>query len=505
MSGFKLLADTNVLIGLEANQPVQSSLAELVRLSVANGVELFIDDASYADIERDKDESRRQVTLSKLQKFQKLQSIAVPPDAELVQRFGSLRNDNDRSDIRLLIALERKAVDFLVTQDSGLHKRAGRVGLGKSVLTVEEALQWLRQTFSQRSVKLPYIVEHKAYQLNTEDPIFQSLRDDYRGFDQWFEKCCREHRDCWVLEIEDHIAGLAIINTEDWVAAKTVNQADKILKICTFKVRDEFRGEKFGEQLLKKILWHAQHNKYEIVYVTAFPKQEFLINLLRFYGFEVTQTNSNGEQYLEKRIWSGALPPLSMDALNADLRVYPRFYDGPEIQKFCVPIRPDYHRRLFPEIARAVELPLFPGEVDMESQGNRIPGNTIRKVYLCRATNSKLRPGDLILFYMSKGVGYAFSQAITTLGIVEQVNSADTLERLIQMTAKRSVFTENELTELLDQKPTPLKVIDFILVGHFDEAIFLNELQQLGILKGAPQSILQLSQKGYALLKSRFR
>jgi hypothetical protein len=65
MNNFKLLIDTNVVIGLEDAQPVQASLAELVRLSAEHGVGLFVDGANYDDVARDKDDKRRAVTTSK--------------------------------------------------------------------------------------------------------------------------------------------------------------------------------------------------------------------------------------------------------------------------------------------------------------------------------------------------------------------------------------------------------------------------------------------------------
>jgi hypothetical protein len=46
--------------------------------------------------------------------------------------------------------------------------------------------------------------------------------------------------------------------------------------------------------------------------------------------------------------------------LGFDRGHYPRFFDGPGVRKFCVPILPHYHRQLFPEIAFGAELPLFP-------------------------------------------------------------------------------------------------------------------------------------------------
>ena len=75
-------------------------------------------------------------------------------------------------------------------------------------------------------------------------------------------------------------------------SAPTHRAGAKILKICTFKVRDEFQGEKFGKLLLKQALWFAQHNKYDMTYVTAFPKQAFLIDLMAYYGFKHTKTCS---------------------------------------------------------------------------------------------------------------------------------------------------------------------------------------------------------------------
>ena len=93
MNGFKLLIDTNVVIGLEDAQPVQASLAELVRLSGEHGIGLFVDGANYDDVVRDKHERRRAVTLSKLAKFQQLRGIPLPAESELVVRFGTTNSD----------------------------------------------------------------------------------------------------------------------------------------------------------------------------------------------------------------------------------------------------------------------------------------------------------------------------------------------------------------------------------------------------------------------------
>jgi ribosomal protein S18 acetylase RimI-like enzyme len=290
MVDFKLLVDTNIVIALEDPQPVEAPLAELVRLCNEHSVGIFVDGATFDDIARDTDVKRRAITLSKLEKFQKLRGIPMPPDAVLESKFGHIKDEQDRSDVRLLVAIESKAVDFLVTADVRLQKRAERSSsVAGSVLTVEEALNWLKQSFVAKPVALPHVVERKAYELSESEPIFDSLRSDYPPFDLWFAKCKRDHRDCWVLELEGEIAGLVIRKNEDRDEARTHYPGPRILKVCTFKVREQFQGEKFGELLLKQVLWYAQHNKYDLVYLTAFPKHAFLIGLLNYYGFEATK------------------------------------------------------------------------------------------------------------------------------------------------------------------------------------------------------------------------
>jgi hypothetical protein len=74
------------------------------------------------------------------------------------------------------------------------------------------------------------------------------------------------------------------------------------------------------------------------------------------------------------------------------------------------------------------------------------PGNTIRKVYLCRAQAKRFKAGDLLLFYLSKDERLEWSQRLTTVGILERWQESTTPEDLIRMTAKRSVFSAAELT-----------------------------------------------------------
>jgi hypothetical protein len=257
--------------------------------------------------------------------------------------------------------------------------------------------------------------------------------------------------------------------------------------------------------LLKQVLWFVQRNSYDLAYVTAFPKHAFLIDLLSYYGFRETMRTASGELVFEKPIITDSLPLVTGNVFDFDRAHYPRFHDGHAVRKFCVPIRPDYHRRLFPEIAFEADLPLFPKDTfgPMLPHGQeRTPGNTIRKVYLCRAKTTRLRPGDLLFFYMSKDDSYAASQSVTTVGIVEQVIDVTTADDLIRHTAKRSVFSVEDLQAMHPSVSSPVKMIDFLLVGHIEPVVYLDTLVRTGVFSNRPpQSIAQLSEQQYGKLK----
>ena len=502
MSDFKFLIDTNVVIGLEDNHQVDSNLTELVRRSSANGVRLFADEAVDDDIRRDRDRSRQEVTLSKLAKFEKLKGVKYPSDVDLTSSYGSISSDNDRSDARLLYCLELNAADFLITRDLRLHRRARRSGLAARVLSVEDAVEWLRQTFEPKTVELPFVVERSAYAVDVKNSLFDGLRADYRGFDEWFGKCAKEHRNCWIVEVGGQMAGIVVRKDEAPAEAGIVSSGTKILKLCTFVMAPEYRGDKFGEQLLKQSLWFAQANEYDVVYLTAFADKEALIALLQSYGFENTQRQENGELFFEKVLRHGSLDLEGQtSALALDRKYYPRFYAGERVKKFCVPIQGPYHEKLFPEISFRRPLPLFPqdrfGRELAATQGDiRTPGNTICKVYLCRARTQSLQPGDLLFFYLSKDARLEASQSITTVGIVESVTECGTAEELIRLTAKRSVFSAPELESLQAQSRSPIKVIDFLLAGHSIPPVHLDRLISEGVFVDGHRSRSAGSMKG---------
>jgi hypothetical protein len=276
----------------------------------------------------------------------------------------------------------------------------------------------------------------------------------------------------------------------------------KFLKICTFKVRPERRGIKLGELLLKQVLWFGQKNRFDAVYVTTYPAQTTLIELIQYYGFQATRTAADGEIMFEKPLSTGPLAASDdADLFRLACVNYPKFHAGPRVEAYGIPIKEEYHEALFPELRDSREPELF--EFGSIGHGPRLPGNTIRKVYLCRAKARIEQPGAMLFFY--KGLSERQpSQAITTVGIFEDMTLAHSTDVLRRLAGGRSVYSERQLLSWRASAERPVKVINFLLMGHIEPPITLPELHGEGIFEGhPPQSIFRFKPQKLAALMAR--
>ncbi|MDR7223683.1 GNAT family N-acetyltransferase [Aminobacter aminovorans] len=494
MSQQSYLIDTNILIGLEDYRTVETSYAKFSSLAAAHKVNVFVHEAARDDISRDKNPERRKISLSKIAKYRILGKRRGLTDAELEAHFGPLRKPNDVVDATILHALKIDAVDFLVTQDRGLHERAQKYSaeLGRRVLFVGDAADLLTQTYEPKKVPIRHVAEVDAHMIDHEDDFFDSLRDGYPEFDDWWrDKCVKQHRPCWVVYDNDQLAGLIVRKDEVGTDTDAVTKAGKILKVCTFKVSPDKRGVKLGELLLKQVLWYAQTNGYDLAYLTTYEDQAALMNLLEFYGFYHAGTKANGELIYERAFSPEKLTDDSSNTVfEASRKFYPRFLVPEGGRGFGIPIKEAYHDTLYPDLWNPRQPDLFTGASGAETPTR--PGNTIRKVYLCRAP-SKLGEAGSVLFFYKGASKEPPSQAMTALGILESVTLAKSTRELMQLTGGRSVYSEEQLAGWKATPTKPVKVINYLLVAYIDPPISLDELREMGVVNGNPQqSIYEL-------------
>lgn len=481
----RVIVDTNIIIALEENKLVDETVSSLLALLQSNNVQVLIHPASFLDIERDNDLERRQIKLSKLKRYTQLSS---PPDLdrELFENSNvHIGGENDEVDCTILTALARNAVHFLITNDRRLHGKARKLALGNRVFTALQAYESFSAAFAKFSVSLPNLEKVHLHEISAEldSSIFDSLREGYLEFNDWFNRIAREGREAWIArDNEGKLGAICIYKVEeDAQVTSKCKLNGKALKLCTLKVGVNIRGQKMGELILKAAFRHATKNKIQNIYITAKKHHTELIEMLDEFGFhDVGEEAKNNDTVFVKS--HPTEPPQSeITPVEYHINYAPHYKAGSEIRKFLIPIKPDYHAVLFPDYgdSHQMTLPIFP---------QNTAGNALKLAYLCKSKIKKMRPGDIAIFYRSQD-----SMACTTIGIIESVDRMADPDIILEKVIKRTVYTRNEIEEICKDG---CLVTLFRLQAHFVQPVGMKDLESIGI-KGPLQSIREISDEEF--------
>jgi len=488
----KFLFDTNVLIPLEPGSTTDIEegtleAARLYRLISESHCQVYLHPAVLDDIRRDKNTERRALREALVAKYPLLMG---PPrlSTRVEQMVGKVAPEtHDWVDHLLLSSLEANAVDFLVTEDVQLRKKAARLDLAARTLTIPDAITVVQNLFPKEVAPPPAVEKVMAYALDPADPIFDSLEADYEGFDAWLAKCQREHRPAWIIRgAKSELAAVTIVKPED--TAEFSGPA-KILKICTFKVSENSIGLKFGELLLKSVLTYADRNGFEWLYVEIMEKHGPLIHLLGDFGFEeASYKTRRGELVLAKPLCPSSEDMAKLSALDFNTRYGPFAARIKGEPTFVVPILPRYHERLFPELEK--QQILF--------QGQEACGNSIRKAYLSQSSIRKIEPGANLLFYRSED-----AQHVTATGVVDGILVASSPDDVARYVGARTVYSYSEISELCEEGNKEVLSILFRQARTPKVPLTLQELQEHGVLTAPPRSIVTVRTEATTWLQTR--
>ena len=473
----KILFDTNAFYACEdvrvGHQHVNAGIATTLKdLAQGRGCELFLHAATERDI---RNTSSRELATATLIKFRQWRRLAPSRHrTDLVSRAGYSEplSRNDSVDLEMLGALDNHAVDLLVTEDRGLRDHADAAGLGSQTLSILGAVEYLKSLFGQ-PVALPAVQARQAYELSMEDPIFESLCDNYDDFDRWWAKVSNDHRDCRTIESPTGaLEALAVLKSEH---DRPYGLTSRTLKLCTFKVASEAEGAKRGELILNSVFHFAAEHDLDCIYVTVFDHHLSLVGLLEAFGFTARDDRTErGELVMVKQL----RPPSDIgDCAPLD---YNRLY-GPGavlVDRACVvPIRPHWHDVLFPEVR--IQGRLLPEEPS---------GNAMLKAYLSHASIRTLAPGDLVIFYRSG------DQHASVIGVVEKTIVTSDPSEIRRFVSTRTVYTDEEIATMCTQDAV-LAILfrqDRVLLPPWS----LELLKKSGVLAAPPRSVQQVSNEG---------
>ena len=490
----RVLLDTNLLIYREDDRVISQTIQELLSVLQRAQAEILIHPMSLEDLRRDRDEKRKAVILSKAGTYPVLEAAPNPlGDLQFFALIGVQERTNRTVDVdeAIIYAVYRDAVDFLITEDRGIHRRARRLGMHDRVLVTDDAIRVFESYLvKDQTISPPALREDYVYNVNISDPIFDSLKQEYPEFRGWFRTISRQGRKCFVHRRPEGRVGAVLIYKIENEAIESDPPIAKgrRIKLSTFKVAHE--GHKIGELFLKLSVDIAIKNDISEVYLTHFTEPEDrLVDLITEYGFDKVSVNDRGEDIYLKKLIVDAESRADLSPLEIAKLYYPSFYDGDDVKKFILPIRPEYHARLFTDFPeRQLTMTESAGEFITE-------GNTIKKAYVCHSTTRQVGPGDLMLFYLSG------RKKLTSIGVVESIyTDLQAADQILRRVGRRTVYSLDEIAAMATK---PTTVILFTHHFHMRHHLGLKELVEIGALSGAPQSVTRIDSRSYSVIRSR--
>jgi hypothetical protein len=481
----RFLLDTNILIPLEDSQlPLAPSLASFVRLAGGHGHELLYHPASEDDIREDRNIARREQTLQRLGQYARLDSRPLCPWNDTHTR------NNDARDNEILYALSLHAANGLVTEDRGIHDKARARGLADRVYTIQTADDLLQRLHRQVAVQLPNVEDVPLYRLtpHLQSDFFETLRQGYPNFDRWFERKAAAGTRAWVTwDAANCVGGVCIYDRQDRERVTDgMTLPGAALKLATFKVGDTNRGRKVGELFLKAAFRYATENRLEHIFIHGDQdRHHFLFEMLTDFGFERigSHPGSDGRDAVYLKQHPVAPPQNALPPFEYHRRYFPHHRRDPEVEKFIVPIRPEYHRILFPDYRSAVDR-----QVELFKVEN-YAGNAIKMAYLSRAQTRAMDAGSVVLFYRSGD-----DRALTSIGVVESYDTLLDADEIVTRVKRRTVYSLREIQEMAKR---PTRVLLFRFVRHFPRPIALAEMTRNRVLNGQPQSITRITHEAF--------
>ncbi|MBS2214009.1 hypothetical protein KEM09_21550 [Carboxylicivirga mesophila] len=482
----RALLDTNIVIHREASRILNVDIGVLFRWLDKGKYVKCVHPVTVQEIEKNSNQKTVDTLSIKLESYEVLKTT-TPLRPEVIAVSDKIDvNQNDKNDTILLNEVFSERVEFLITEDKKIHKKAELLGIADRVFKIDS---FLEKVVSEN----PDLVDYKVLsvtkklfgEINLNDSFFDSFKEDYNGFDKWFLK--KSDETAYVTINRGNILSFLFLKVED----KEENYSDltpvfspkKRLKIGTFKVISN--GVRLGERFMKIIFDNAIQYKVEEIYVTIFEKREEqrrLINLLEDWGFKLhgSKSTDNGDELVYVRDFTPRFisdnPKLSFPYISKSSNI------------FMIPIYPDYHTELLPDSILTTESPYE----FVENQPHR---NAISKVYISRSIERNINKGDIIVFYRTaaKDRSAYYSSVITTIAIAEgKITDIIDENDFILKCRKRSIFSDIELKKYWNWNPRyrPF-IINFLYTHSFPTGKRINRqrLLELGVIAGTKDEL----------------
>ena len=303
----KILLDTNIVIHRETDKVSNQNIGILFNWLDKLHFTKCVHPLTLTELQK---HASIQVVNSMSIKLGSYQELKTPAPLkqevlEIIEKYDT--KPNDLEDSKLLNEVFSSRVDYLITEDKKIKLKAKYLNIADRVFGIDSFLEKVIAEnpdfvdYSVLSVKREYFGN-----IDLEDEFFDSFRNDYVGFDKWYNSKAGDNEMAYVCYEAGEIKAFLFLKVEDEKESYSEISPSFLpkrrLKIGTFKVVSN--GLRIGERFLKIVFDNARLRKVDEIYVTIFdgrPELESLINLLGKFGFEdhgIKTTSSGTEKVL---------------------------------------------------------------------------------------------------------------------------------------------------------------------------------------------------------------
>jgi len=484
----KVLLDADIVIREKDDFEISTKLTELSQLVTKKDI-ILIHPLSFEGITN---EINEKIQL-KLTSCPILEQPPLPlQDLTFNSIVGTSNDSKDEIENNLLYSVYKNAVNYLITENKNIHKKSVQLGIKDRVVSLNEALEFFKEFYSiKKRYTLPQIKLLPIHKLDVNDCIFDSLREKYPEFNEWYSKNAFEGMKCWCYQNEGKIGAILIFSNDDYEIIDTEPPLPKKRRFKIHVLKFDHEGYNLDEVLLKKAIDYCIDNSIDELYLNHFfnTNYDHLVNLVTEYGFFNIGLNKNGETVFFKDLKPDNRQLMFCSYDDIFKKYYPLFYDGTRVKKLVVPIRPEYHEKLFMDYNKRTSMTL-----DEYFGDPVIKGDTIKKAFLSHTPVKNIKKGDILLFYRSEDY-----KEITSLGVLGEFKKDLTSpEEIMNFVGNRTVYSAKEIEEIA-KKPTTVMI--FNMHFHLSSPISLDTLKIRKILKGPPQTITEITNTSYEEIK----
>ncbi|MDR0483671.1 MAG: hypothetical protein LBH40_00120 [Alphaproteobacteria bacterium] len=298
------------------------------------------------------------------------------------------------------------------------------------------------------------IVDIKKVQfkeINHKQDFFNSLREEYEEFDEWFVKKAEE--EAFIVENNNRLEAMTAYKEEQ-------EQNQTVLKIRIIKSDVSIY---FLEWVIFEAIHYAIEKDIKKIYFTHFiQKVDKLKEIANTFGFNSDKINQRQENVFEKELYYDSSKDIKSN--------FPYMIINSNTKFFLIPIRKEYSNALLPK----EESPNLFNIIHSSKEGN-----AIEKIYVCSSNITTLKQGSLVLFYESKNIKSVV--AVGTITKFERISKKEDFKKY----QDRSVFSEEDINKMLKEDTQELLIISFILSSYLNKGLphYIT----------VPQSIMELT------------